>query len=50
MREAIREARKALEDCEVPVGCVFVNKFHEDAPSKIVGRGFNRTNLTKNVK
>jgi len=50
MREAISEARKALDDCEVPVGCVFVNKTQKDAPSKIVGRGFNKTNLTKNVK
>ena len=50
MREAINEAKKALENSEVPVGCVFVRKLNENATPEIVGRGFNKTNLTKNVK
>jgi tRNA(adenine34) deaminase len=36
MREALREARRALEAGEVPVGAVVVHD------GKIVGRGFNR--------
>ena len=37
MREAILEARKALEEGEIPVGAVIV---HE---GKIIGRGHNTT-------
>ncbi|MEE9555237.1 MAG: tRNA adenosine(34) deaminase TadA [candidate division Zixibacteria bacterium] len=37
MHEAIKEARKALADDEVPVGCVIV------FDGKIIGRGYNRT-------
>lgn len=36
MKEAIRQARKALALNEVPIGCVIV---HE---GKIIGRGYNR--------
>lgn len=44
MKEALLEAKKALEECEVAVGCVFVH-----APSqKIVCRGHNLTNQTRN--
>jgi tRNA(Arg) A34 adenosine deaminase TadA len=39
MRAAIDEGNKALDCCEVPVGCVFVKD------SVIVGRGHNRTNM-----
>ena len=36
MKEAIRQAKKALALNEVPIGCVIV---HE---GKIIGRGYNR--------
>lgn len=36
MREAIKEAKKAAEKNEVPIGCVIV---YED---RIIGRGYNR--------
>jgi tRNA(Arg) A34 adenosine deaminase TadA len=46
MKEALREADVALASGEVPVGCVLV-----DLPSgRIVGRGRNATNVTKNVR
>ncbi|HER00462.1 MAG TPA: nucleoside deaminase [candidate division Zixibacteria bacterium] len=41
MRMALREAEKALELKEVPVGCVIV---HEN---KIIGRGFNQREMLK---
>ncbi len=37
MREAIKEAQKALEDDEVPIGAVIVCR------NKIIARGFNLT-------
>jgi len=43
MREAIRLAKKAAKLKEVPIGCVIV---HED---KIIGRGYNRRTIDKNV-
>ena len=43
MKEAIRQAKKAYELQEVPIGCVIV---HE---GKIVGRGYNRRTIDKNV-
>lgn len=42
MKEAIRQARKAYELHETPIGCVIV---HE---GKIIGRGYNRRNTDKN--
>lgn len=36
MKEAIKQAKKALALNEVPIGCVIV---YED---KIIGRGYNR--------
>lgn len=42
MREAIRQARKAYELEETPIGCVIV---HE---RKVIGRGYNRRNTDKN--
>ncbi|MFH1892201.1 MAG: tRNA adenosine(34) deaminase TadA [Candidatus Zixiibacteriota bacterium] len=36
MREALREAEKAAEKGEVPVGCVIVHD------NRIIGRGYNR--------
>lgn len=41
MREALREAQKAYDLTEVPIGCVIV---YED---KIIGRGYNRRNTDK---
>lgn len=43
MKAAIREARKAEALHEVPIGCVIV---YED---KIIGRGYNRRIVDKNV-
>jgi tRNA(adenine34) deaminase len=41
MREAVRLAKKAYENGDVPIGCVIV---YED---KIIGRGYNRRNKDK---
>lgn len=43
MREAIKQAKKALSLGEVPIGCVIV---YED---KIIARGYNRRMLDKNT-
>lgn len=43
MQEALRLARKAAEEGEVPVGCVIV------CDDKIVGRGRNRRETKKNA-
>ena len=43
MREAIKQAKKAYELGEVPIGCVIV---FED---KIIGRGYNRRVTDKNT-
>lgn len=43
MDEALRLAREAFDDGEVPVGCVIVRK------GKIVGRGRNRREKGKNA-
>ena len=42
MREAIKVAEAALEVPEVPVGCIYVHD------GKIIGKGFNATNITLN--
>lgn len=42
MKEAIKQAKKAYELAEVPIGCVIV---HEE---KIIGRGYNRRTADKN--
>ena len=41
MREALRQAKKALSLGEVPVGCVIVYE------GRIIGRGYNRRNTDK---
>ncbi|NIP43731.1 MAG: tRNA-specific adenosine deaminase [candidate division Zixibacteria bacterium] len=41
MRMALREAEKALELKEVPVGCVIIHD------NKIIGRGFNQREMLK---
>lgn len=43
MRSALREAKKAYELGEVPIGCVIV---YQD---KIIGRGYNRRNTDKST-
>ena len=43
MKEALRQAKKALALGEVPIGCVIV---HEGV---IIGRGYNRRNTDKNT-
>ena len=43
MKEAMKQAKKAYEAGEVPIGCVIV----ETATGKIVGRGYNRRNTDK---
>lgn len=43
MKEAIRQAKKALALDEVPIGCVIVNN------GKIIGRGYNRRNTDKST-
>ena len=43
MREAVKQARKAYNIGEVPIGCVIV---HQD---KIIGRGYNRRTIDKNT-
>lgn len=43
MELALQEARKALEDNEVPVGCVFVRN------GKVLCSGYNATNKTGNA-
>lgn len=43
MEQAIKEARKAYNINEVPIGCVIVKD------DKIIARGHNRRNIDKNV-
>jgi tRNA-specific adenosine deaminase 2 len=43
MREALRQAENALNDSEVPVGCIFINRGKE-----IIATGYNKTNETLN--
>lgn len=43
MREAIKQAKKALALGEVPIGCVIVHQ------GRIIGRGYNRRNTDKST-
>ena len=43
MKEALKEAEKALWNGEVPIGAVIINENGD-----IIGRGFNRRNTEKN--
>ncbi len=43
MKEALKQAKKALELGEVPIGCVIVSE------GKIVSRGYNRRKTDKNT-
>ena len=46
MREALAMSRAALENGEIPVGCVIVE--HRDVGCKIVAAGSNQTNASRN--
>ena len=41
MREALKQAKKAIQIGEVPIGCVIVYQ------GKIIGRGYNKRNTNK---
>ena len=43
MKQALKEAKKAYEINEVPIGCVIVLN------EKIIARGYNRRNIDKNT-
>ncbi len=43
MREALKQAKKAYDLGEVPIGCVIVHQ------GRIIGRGYNRRNTDKNT-
>ena len=43
MKEALKQAGKAIALGEVPIGCVIVHQ------GKIIGRGYNRRNTDKNT-
>ena len=45
MLEALRQAKKALDLKEVPIGCVIVR----EGDGKIIGRGYNRRNTDKST-
>lgn len=43
MKQALREAQKAFDEDEVPIGCIVV------AGDKIIGRGYNQTERLKDA-
>ena len=43
MKKAVKQAKKAYDKLETPIGCVIV---HED---KIIARGYNKRNMKKNT-
>ena len=43
MKQAVKQAKKAYDKLEMPIGCVIV---HED---KIIARGYNKRNMKKNT-
>ena len=43
MKQAVKQAKKAYDKLETPIGCVIV---HED---KIIARGYNKKNMKKNT-
>lgn len=48
MHYALEQGRIGLENQEIPVGCIFVSIL-PDLSYKIIARGHNQTNQTKNV-
>ena len=43
IKQAVKQAKKAYDKLETPIGCVIV---HED---KIIARGYNKRNMKKNT-
>ena len=43
MKQAVKQAKKAYDTLETPIGCVIV---HED---KLIARGYNKRNMKKNT-
>ena len=43
MKQAVKQAKKAYDKLETPIGCVIV---HDD---KIIARGYNKRNMKKNT-
>lgn len=43
MKQAVKQAKKAYDKLETPIGCVIV---HED---KVIARGYNKRNMKKNT-
>ena len=43
MKQAVKQAKRAYDKLETPIGCVIV---HED---KIIARGYNKRNMKKNT-
>ncbi len=43
MKQAVKQAKKAYDKLETPIGCVIV---HED---KIIAKGYNKRNMKKNT-
>ena len=43
MKQAVKQAKKAYDKLETPIGCAIV---HED---KIIARGYNKRNMKKNT-
>ncbi|MFV0441677.1 MAG: tRNA adenosine(34) deaminase TadA [Lachnospirales bacterium] len=43
MNEAVKEAKKAFEDNEVPIGCIIVYK------DEVIAKSFNKRNTKKNT-
>ena len=49
MKKALEQAEIALNEDEVPVGCVIVHHNAADGERKIIGSGYNKTNEYRNV-
>jgi tRNA-specific adenosine deaminase 2 len=47
MHHALTEARKALENKEIPVGCVIVEE-DQNGEGKVIATGSNQTNESRN--
>ena len=43
MKQAVKQAKKAYDKLETPIGCVFVRE------DKIIARGYNKRNMKKNT-
>ena len=43
MKQAVKQAKKAYDKLETPIGCVIVRE------DKIIARGYNKRNMKKNT-